>query len=440
MSEDEENLVDQEKIIDILKTNKVRISNKGNICLNDFVKNIVKSKNPDQYIKRLKCDKIDIRGNDYITPDDCIDIIKKTNKGKCKEILEEISSNDTRHNETWIIMSGNLEKKRQRINIHRNINELEKKMKQIEKKIYQRVANCDKMFDMLLKMNFAVYISYIKPTDVFSLRELIDVEYLNKNVPQIKLMNTRPIIKTIKMYKNKMYELELLKLEYKKLSKTCQKENNKLVLKNKDLIKICGNFVPSTGEKKAMSFLDQITEKYDFYYFYKYRFPYCKHKATLEYDFFCILIHNKQLFLFVIEYDGGFHFLEKTDFIDPIAYHRRDILKQYYLSQMNIHLLRLNDNLNIGSSIIDFMNKIIDSDTYIIDKQIKLRKELFDDDNVHNGLIYFNDCMEAIRYNHEEEIKQYEIDTDDLNGMEYDKDYFSLEDFDYETQNNVIAL
>ncbi len=94
MSEEEEKLVDQDKLIDILKTNKVRISTKGNICLNDFVKNVVKSKNPDQYVKRQKCDKIDIKGFEYITPDDCIHIIKKSKFKTCKELYAEIELDD----------------------------------------------------------------------------------------------------------------------------------------------------------------------------------------------------------------------------------------------------------------------------------------------------------------------------------------------------------
>ena len=43
----------QEKLIKVLQGNDVRISKKGNICLNDFVENVVKSKNPKLYMKKI---------------------------------------------------------------------------------------------------------------------------------------------------------------------------------------------------------------------------------------------------------------------------------------------------------------------------------------------------------------------------------------------------
>lgn len=56
MSEADKEIVNQDKLINILKSNEVRISTKGNICLSDFISNIIGSKNPIQYAKRLKCD------------------------------------------------------------------------------------------------------------------------------------------------------------------------------------------------------------------------------------------------------------------------------------------------------------------------------------------------------------------------------------------------
>lgn len=81
----------EEKLIEILRENNVRISTKGNICLNDFVVNIIKSKNPNLYIKKLTdYDKITINNKDYICPDDCIDILKSTNFKRCKSIYTRI--------------------------------------------------------------------------------------------------------------------------------------------------------------------------------------------------------------------------------------------------------------------------------------------------------------------------------------------------------------
>lgn len=85
---------EKEKLIDILQDNNIRISTKGNICLNDFVDNIIESKNSKLYIKKLEYNTMRIRDNMYISPDDCIDILKNTNRKKCKDIYTRIQFND----------------------------------------------------------------------------------------------------------------------------------------------------------------------------------------------------------------------------------------------------------------------------------------------------------------------------------------------------------
>lgn len=82
-----------EKLLEILEKNDVAISNKGYICLYDFVDNIVESKNIDLYIKKLPKDmkKKCIDDEDYISPKDCIRMLKNTNKIKCKSIYEKIT-------------------------------------------------------------------------------------------------------------------------------------------------------------------------------------------------------------------------------------------------------------------------------------------------------------------------------------------------------------
>lgn len=86
---------EKEKLKEILQENDVRISTKGNICLNDFVENIIESKNPKLYIKKLiTYDKTMINNELYIKPDDCIDILKNTNFKRCKEIYTKIQFDD----------------------------------------------------------------------------------------------------------------------------------------------------------------------------------------------------------------------------------------------------------------------------------------------------------------------------------------------------------
>ena len=86
--------VDEDKLKDLLRDYQVRISNRGKICLNDFVAKVIESKNPEQYIKRLKYEKFTINDRIYIEPNDCYDLIQITNKKNCKIIYEQLERDD----------------------------------------------------------------------------------------------------------------------------------------------------------------------------------------------------------------------------------------------------------------------------------------------------------------------------------------------------------
>lgn len=84
----------QNNLIKILKKNNVHISKKGNICLYDFVDKIIKSKNPDLYMKKIKCKIILIDGEKYIAPKDCVEILGNAKFKECKEIFTKIQVDD----------------------------------------------------------------------------------------------------------------------------------------------------------------------------------------------------------------------------------------------------------------------------------------------------------------------------------------------------------
>ncbi|AGC02440.1 BRO-N domain containing protein [Acanthamoeba polyphaga moumouvirus] len=86
--------MNKNKLFEILRENNVRISTKGNICLRDFVENIIESKNPSLYIKKLKYDIIIVKDNEYIKLEDCFDILKNTKFKKCKDIYHCVTFND----------------------------------------------------------------------------------------------------------------------------------------------------------------------------------------------------------------------------------------------------------------------------------------------------------------------------------------------------------
>ena len=217
-----------------------------------------------------------------------------------------------------------------------------------------------------------------------------------------------------------------------------------------------GTKVPSSGETLVMRFLDKLVKKYTFYYFYRQRWPFCKNKNTLEYDFYCVMTYNKYIIQFVIEYDGEQHFRQIGNY-DHNGCHKHDILKQYYVSQLNIHMLRLNDGSNIKTSIIDFINKILVTNKYVIVNKIVAKKELFNDESDHKGLILFQKyCalmkqkssiepnilsdkkISALRRNTEyidvDDVDSVEISDDITIDIDIDIDYDS--DIDIDTDDN----
>ena len=147
---------------------------------------------------------------------------------------------------------------------------------------------------------------------------------------------------------------------------------------------------PSSGEQAVIDHLEVLKDKYQLYYFYKHKWEHCKDIHTLENDFFCILVHDMRFIPFVIEYDGDQHYNKITHFNNYKACHRHDILKQYYLSRMSIHLLRINTNDSVRSSINNFIKEIINTDTYVIVGGINPNPKIFASNTTHRGMFRFH--------------------------------------------------
>jgi hypothetical protein len=173
-----------------------------------------------------------------------------------------------------------------------------------------------------------------------------------------------------------------------------------------------GTKTPSEGELSVMEFLDKIALKCKLYYFYSHKWNFCKNKNHLEYDFYCVLLHQGCVFQWVIEYDGDQHYKD-THFFDFNNNHKRDILKQYYLAELNIHLLRLNKNLDIKKSIINFINKILITNKYVIVNKIDPIGDLFCEKSKHKGLVDFNKFIDDMKLHNEfsssEEMKETKV-------------------------------
>ena len=96
--EETESLEEQqeEKLFEIMKEHDVHITKKGMICLEDFVDNVIGSKNPEQYMKKVD-DKRSIKGKYYIDTQQCMGLLKGTKFRKCKQIVADIEKEEDDH-------------------------------------------------------------------------------------------------------------------------------------------------------------------------------------------------------------------------------------------------------------------------------------------------------------------------------------------------------
>ena len=102
--------------------------------------------------------------------------------------------------------------------------------------------------------------------------------------------------------------------------------------------------ITSCGCRKSSSHEDKIRlllHDLDISFVEQYRFPDCKYKYTLPFDF---AVFNNGTLSFLIEYDGKQHFTPLRCFGGLDGYdgtHKRDMIKDQYCQTNNIHLLRL---------------------------------------------------------------------------------------------------
>ena len=141
----------------------------------------------------------------------------------------------------------------------------------------------------------------------------------------------------------------------------------------------------STGEMKILKHLC----KKKLIHYQNYRFSFCKNKISLSFDFLCVIIKEDSLVMFVVEFDGDQHF-KQNSLYDFKSNHQRDILKQHYLRQLNIHLLRLNEESDFEEELDNFIKKVSKTGVYLCQNPIEPIEELFNDDSEHSGLCYFN--------------------------------------------------
>lgn len=209
---------------------------------------------------------------------------------------------------------------------------------------------------------------------------------------------------------------------------------NLILLSKRDKIKV---FIqtPSLGEQQVMKILDKFTCNNNIMYIYSFRFPFCINVFPLEIDFFGVIRHKHHIFYWAIEYDGDQHYNEENSFFKYENIHRNDVLRQYYLSQMGIHLLRITTKTgNIKKEIATFFETISTTDKYVICNQIVPNKKYFTCKQDHRGLSFFN------KY-YDDHIQINTLDCDESHLSEKNTERFERIYMRYASNNmNDIAL
>lgn len=245
-----------------------------------------------------------------------------------------------------------------------------------------------------------------------SVDQLISNEYYDKKIYPIE--SNKYLREQVVLYKTRYDELKNLRKEYWRLRKiygqTLERvtdrttkmleciedeyERNRMTLIRDYSIRSIkyseGTKLPSSGEAKVLKILDMVSKQYDFYYIYMQRWHFCRDANPLEYDFYCMLFYDGYFYHWVIEFDGDQHYKE-TGYYNHVDDHRRDILKQYYLAELNVHLLRIRESSfdETFEKIESFMNSVIKTDKYLSVGRIAPIKKYFESDKCIPGLEHF---------------------------------------------------
>jgi len=79
-------IIDTEKLFNILTDNRVKITELNCVSLDDFTRKIICPKKPKSYMEDIE-DKNLIDGDYCITPDECYDLLQKNTSKKCIRIM-----------------------------------------------------------------------------------------------------------------------------------------------------------------------------------------------------------------------------------------------------------------------------------------------------------------------------------------------------------------
>jgi hypothetical protein len=200
--------------------------------------------------------------------------------------------------------------------------------------------------------------------------------------------------------------LKIYEQQYKKSFNELLKFNylpakSELNIHEKNIVQIL-NRIGDVSNNKEFNFVYKWNFKVEGEHTHLMKLPTVNYQQLFVYDFYGIVIRHSQLVHFVILFDDDCHFdsspfCEQKVFKDFENIHRNDILKQFMLCQMNIHLLRLNKRSNLKTEILSFVKRIRSSTEYVIEGKIKPIARLFQSKEIVEELALFR---EDYKYNH----------------------------------------
>jgi Family of unknown function (DUF5889) len=291
------------------------------------------------------------------------------------------------------------------------------RIKKLKKGMKDMKEVCKADMTRLLGILMIKYINKKGMVRCLTLKDLIKKEYMNKKIIPIEC--TERMRTVTKEYKENHEKMRNRSREYWDMHKRYNKTRDKFKkitsymikkIKDKETYEELNKYQkkieesseeyskgtkePSSGERMVMKILESLSKQREFYYFYLSRWYFCRDSNPLEYDFYCVLIHEGIFYQWVIEFDGDQHY-EDCYLNDFEINHQHDILKQYYLAEMNIHLLRIRE-LSIESmlkKITKFINRVIKSKEYIAMCGIEPIEKYFKQTEINRGLEIFNEII-----------------------------------------------
>lgn len=325
-----------------------------------------------------------------------------------KNIIDEISEEEKK------IIKFNEEFNKDKKSLHDKhelIKSMLEKVTKMKKMIQQKSIDFDKHLEKLI--GFSEFINSFNNTIEITCWKDLTIDFPDQYV--IKIKNDKHLRHWIYSYRS-CHE------QYSEYSKKYWVNNKKLLGEENILMEMimdfsdkydknikfksgCNEFstgikIPSSGERKIINILDNMEDllgdEYEICYLHSHSWYFVRDVLPLESDFYVFVFHKGFIHQINIEFDGRQHFMEIPG-RDFKYIHRHDILRQFYMRKLGIHVLRLNDtDSDIEKSIIKFIKQVVKSDKYIISNGIVPIKEHFTDKTQHPCLIEFNNFYNEI--------------------------------------------